>query len=36
MKVAVFEGVRSIRLQQRQDLKVVPGEVIVKIKYCGI
>ena len=36
MKVAVFEGVRSIRLQQRPDLKAVPGEVIVKIKYCGI
>jgi len=36
MKVAVFEGVRSIRLQQRPDLKPVPGEVIVKIKYCGI
>ena len=36
MKVAVFEGVRSIRLQERPDLEAAPGEVIIKIKYCGI
>lgn len=36
MKIAVYEGVRSIRLQERPDPKAAPGEVIVKIKYCGI
>ena len=36
MKVAVYEGVRSIRLQERPKPKAAPGEVIVKIKYCGI
>jgi threonine dehydrogenase-like Zn-dependent dehydrogenase len=36
MKVAVYEGVRSIKLQERPDPKPAPGEVIVKIKYCGI
>lgn len=36
MKVAVYEGVRSIRLEGRPELKAGPGEVIVKIKYCGI
>jgi threonine dehydrogenase-like Zn-dependent dehydrogenase len=36
MKVAVYEGVRAIRLQERPKPKPAPGEVIVKIKYCGI
>ena len=36
MKVAVYEGVRSITFQDRPDLSAAPGEVIVKIKYCGI
>ena len=36
MKVAVYEGQRAIRLQERPDLKAAPGEVVVKIKYCGI
>lgn len=36
MKVAVYEGVKSIRLQERPDPKAAPGEVIVRIKYCGI
>lgn len=36
MKVAVYEGVRSIRLQERPKPKAAPGEAIVKIKYCGI
>lgn len=36
MKVAVYEGVKSIRLQERPKLKPAPGEVIIKIKYCGI
>jgi 2-desacetyl-2-hydroxyethyl bacteriochlorophyllide A dehydrogenase len=36
MKVAVYEGERKITLQERPDLKAAPGEVIIKIKYCGI
>jgi threonine dehydrogenase-like Zn-dependent dehydrogenase len=36
MKVAVYEGVRAIRLQERPYPKPDPGEVTVKIKYCGI
>jgi threonine dehydrogenase-like Zn-dependent dehydrogenase len=36
MKAAVYEGVRSIKVKERPDLKAEPGEVIVKIKYCGI
>jgi threonine dehydrogenase-like Zn-dependent dehydrogenase len=36
MKVAVYEGVRAIRLQERPKPKAAPGEVVVKIKYCGI
>ena len=36
MKVAVYEGIRSIRLEDRPEPKAAPGEVIVKTKYCGI
>lgn len=36
MKVAVFKGVKDIRLEERPELKPEPGEVIVKVKYCGI
>ena len=36
MKVAVYEGVGKIRLKQRPEIKIEPGEVLVKIKYCGI
>jgi threonine dehydrogenase-like Zn-dependent dehydrogenase len=36
MKVAVYEGVRSIRLQERPELRAGVGEVIVMVKYCGI
>jgi 2-desacetyl-2-hydroxyethyl bacteriochlorophyllide A dehydrogenase len=36
MKVAVYEGARKITLQERPDPKAAPGEVIVKIQYCGI
>jgi threonine dehydrogenase-like Zn-dependent dehydrogenase len=36
MKVAVYEGVRAVRLQERPKPKAAAGEVIVKIKYCGI
>jgi len=36
MKVAVYEGVRSIKLQERPKPKAAPSEVIIRIKYCGI
>lgn len=36
MKAAVYEGARNITLQEKPDLKAEAGEVIVKIKYCGI
>ena len=36
IKVAVYEGERKITLQERPDPKADPGEVIIKIKYCGI
>ena len=36
MKAAVYEGVKSIKLQERPKPKAAPGEVVVKIKYCGI
>ncbi len=36
MKVAVYEGARVVRLQERPELKAAPGEVIVKVKCCGI
>ena len=36
MKFAVYEGVRTIRLEDRADLKAAPGEIIIKMKYCGI
>lgn len=36
MRAAVYEGVRSVRLQERPDLKAAAGEVIVKVRYCGI
>ena len=36
MRVAFYESIGSIKLQDRPDLKAAPGEVIVKIKYCGI
>jgi 2-desacetyl-2-hydroxyethyl bacteriochlorophyllide A dehydrogenase len=36
MKVAVYEGKKSIRFEERPPLKAEPGEVIVKVKYCGI
>lgn len=36
MKVAVYGGERSIRIEERPDPKAAPGEVIVRIKYCGI
>lgn len=36
MLVAVYEGVKSIRFEERPIPKAEPGEVVVKIKYCGI
>lgn len=36
MKVAVFKGIKNIILEDRPDLRPGPGEVIVKVKYCGI
>jgi threonine dehydrogenase-like Zn-dependent dehydrogenase len=36
MKVAAYEGIKSIRLQERAYPKIKPGEAIVKVKYCGI
>ena len=36
MKAAVYEKERTIKLHDRPDIKAAPGEVIIKIKYCGI
>jgi L-iditol 2-dehydrogenase len=36
MKAAVYTGVKKIEFQDRPMLKAGPGEVVVKIKYCGI
>lgn len=36
MKVAVYEGVKSIKFEERPVPKAGPGEAVVKIKYCGI
>jgi 2-desacetyl-2-hydroxyethyl bacteriochlorophyllide A dehydrogenase len=36
MRAAVYTGVKKIEFQDRPMLKAGPGEVVVKIKYCGI
>ena len=36
MKAAVYTGLRTIEFHDRPMLKAGPGEVVVKIKYCGI
>ncbi|MBP2649931.1 MAG: Tdh [Firmicutes bacterium] len=36
MKVALYEGVRSIKIEERPKPTAGPGEVVVKVKYCGI
>ncbi|HHV12019.1 MAG TPA: alcohol dehydrogenase catalytic domain-containing protein [Clostridiales bacterium] len=36
MKVAVYEGVRSIRFEDRPKPQAGAGEVVVQVKYCGI
>ncbi|MBP2663241.1 MAG: Tdh [Firmicutes bacterium] len=36
MKVVVYEGVRSMKLEERNKPQAGPGEVVVKVKYCGI
>lgn len=36
MKVAVYEGVKSIKFEERPVPRAGPGEAVIKIKYCGI
>jgi (R,R)-butanediol dehydrogenase/meso-butanediol dehydrogenase/diacetyl reductase len=36
MKTAVFHGLRDIRIEEVAEPKPGPGEVLVKVKYCGI
>jgi len=36
LKVAVYEGVRSMKLEERPKPKAGQGEVVVKVTYCGI
>jgi 2-desacetyl-2-hydroxyethyl bacteriochlorophyllide A dehydrogenase len=36
MKAAVYTAIKKIEFQDRPMLKAGPGEVVVKIKYCGI
>ncbi len=36
MKVAAYEGIKNIRLQERAYPKITDDEAIVKVKYCGI
>jgi 2-desacetyl-2-hydroxyethyl bacteriochlorophyllide A dehydrogenase len=36
MKVAAYEGIRNIRVQERAYPVISPTEAIVKVKYCGI
>jgi threonine dehydrogenase-like Zn-dependent dehydrogenase len=36
VKAAVYTALKTIEFQDRPMLKAGPGEVVVKIKYCGI
>jgi 2-desacetyl-2-hydroxyethyl bacteriochlorophyllide A dehydrogenase len=36
MKAAVYNGVRDVTLEERPKPIAEPGEVVVKVKYCGI
>lgn len=36
MKVAWYAGIKSIRIEEQPDPKAGPGEIIIKVKYCGI
>lgn len=36
MKIAIYEGAGSISIQERPTPEAAAGEVIVKVKYCGI
>jgi 2-desacetyl-2-hydroxyethyl bacteriochlorophyllide A dehydrogenase len=36
MKAALYQGVKSIEIIERPKPQAKPGEVIVKVKYCGI
>jgi threonine dehydrogenase-like Zn-dependent dehydrogenase len=36
MKALVYHGARSMGFEERPEPKAGPGDVIVKVKYCGI
>ena len=36
MKLAVYHGIKDVRVEEVPEPRPVPGEVKVKIKYCGI
>jgi len=36
MKAAIYRGVKDIRVEEVPEPKAGPGEVKVKVKYCGI
>jgi 2-desacetyl-2-hydroxyethyl bacteriochlorophyllide A dehydrogenase len=36
MKVAMYRGIKSITLEEQTDPRAAPGDVIIKVKYCGI
>lgn len=36
MKAAVYHGPKDIRVENVADKKAGPGEVLIKIKYCGV
>ncbi len=36
MKAAIYHGVRNIRVEEVPEPKPAPGEVKVRVKYCGI
>jgi threonine dehydrogenase-like Zn-dependent dehydrogenase len=36
MKAAVYKAIKTIEFQDRPIPKASPGEVVIKIKYCGI
>lgn len=36
MKAAVYKALKTIEFQDRPIPKAGPGEIVIKIKYCGI
>ncbi len=36
MKAAIYHGIRDIRVEEVQEPKPGPGEVKIRVKYCGI